>query len=515
MNRSDPTLPNYVREEAAAVSEDLTLIADLLAGTRRMWAQSQVAHYIRKWKDEDQTVYDIRRQCEVLFEGLARVLSASVGMLFAKAPTLAWNGAEAAMTDQLANVDAQGTAWTVFAKRFADQSLRDGLGIIVVDHPSPPDPATLPEGRITSKNTDALGLRPTWAMYPRASAGSWFDDVVTNERTLTQLTLAESGTLRAGTFGAKKVQRYRDLRMLVTDEGDIATWTLYEEADQKAGGEKGFKRVGSGVFRNKDGKPCPKLPIAIAYAGRSTGPMDATIPLMGVAWANLAHWQIATDLRFGRMVAGIEQPVVEGELMPEGVGQNGAAIPGRIRLGWMTAVHVAQGAKFSWEGPKGTGLATLVDGKAEKMQEIGQQGMSFMVTDTRAAETAEAKRLDATAENSTLATAKQGIEDALNTALELHWWYLGGEKATAPVVQISGDFDNTVMDAQTMAVYVDAVVRAGLPEKLLLNAWMQGGRLPPDTDIDALILDMAANRAAIDTQAAAEKAAALAPPLAA
>jgi hypothetical protein len=143
-NTTAPELPNYTRPEVVANDKDLTLVSDLLAGTRRMHDQSQAAGYIPKWTDEAQGTYDIRRKCETVFEGLGRTLSSATGMLFAKQPDIEWNKSEAAMQEQWDNIDAAGTKGSVFVKRFSEASIRDGIGLILVDHTPPPDPKTLP-----------------------------------------------------------------------------------------------------------------------------------------------------------------------------------------------------------------------------------------------------------------------------------------------------------------------------------------------------------------------------------
>lgn len=498
MNTSDPDLPNFVRPEAVEVSPKLGLISDILAGTQRMWDQSAAKKYIRKWKDEKQEVYDIRRVCETLFEGFQRTLSAAVGMLFAKAPELTWNQSETAMGEHWNNLDAVGTKGTVLAKRFADKAIQDGLAIILVDHPP------VPEGKmITAADEVALGLRPRWAIYNRACAINWYTDTVNNRSTLTRLVLEERGTRKAGKFGVESFQRYRVLSLDPGPAGDyVATWQLWEAT--KEAGMGGFKDAGKGTFMNRAGQPANRLPVAVAYTGRTDAPMCASIPLMGVAWANLAHWQISTDLRFGRMVAGIEQPVITGELMSE-PGPTGP-VAGKIKLGWMTAVHVGPGGSFDWKGPSGTGLDQLVAGVEEKLKQIGQMGLSFLVSDTRAAETAEAKRLDATAENSTLATASQGIEDALNEALEIHAWYMGIEKVDAPTISISREFQDTSMASDMLTAYVGAISNAGLPLEVLVRAMKKGNLLSNEDEVDDIVAQAMVNQAAKDAQREADRA---------
>jgi hypothetical protein len=507
MNRTDPSLPNFVRTEAAEVRPDLALMADLLAGTRRMWAMAQERGYIRKWSDEDPSVYKIRKEGETLFEGFARVLSACVGMLHAKPPAMVWNASESAMTEQYANLDGQGTAGPVLLKRFSEFALRDGFGLILVDHPPPPPGVEV----VTETVAVQYNLRPIWALYQREQLLSWRTALVNNVQMVTRAVLEESAAVPDGAYGMATKRRYRVLTLLLLPPDEVgrpqaprAAWELFEET--KETGQAGFVSVGAGYFTNRTGAFMDHLPLRAAYTGRTDAPLCASIPLLGVAWANLTHWRKATNLSFSQDVAAFAQAVVIGELAAERVGA--AAVPGKVRLGPLAAIHLkGEGASFEWKSPPVEAFGALERALTEKLQQMGQMGMAFMISDTRAAETAAAKRLDATAENSTLATAGQGIEDAWNGALEDHAWYLGIEKAGAPVITINTDFDAIALDPQTMTAYTDAVARAGLPKRLLLEAWQRGGRIPAETDLDELEMEMEANAIAAEQQKADELAA--------
>lgn len=492
-HRNDAAQPDYIRPELKTVLPDLDLMEDLIAGTRRMHERAMT--YIRKWTDEDQQVYLIRSKSEQVFEGTTRTLSASIGMLFAKEPELEWNESETALSEDWDNIDGEGTKGHVFVKRFAEVAVRDGLGIILVDHPSPPrDRETGEPVRIHGGNERALNMRPMWAYYPRKLARSWRFQKIDNKKTLTQLVLAEPTVVDEGIYGVAHRERYRVLRLI---NGE-ASWTLYEKR-KEANVEK-FVILESGHFRNKKGQVADFIPVAIGYTGRTDAPMVAQIPLLGVAWANLGHWQIASNLRFYTDLCCFPQPTIVGTLaMEPGIDEAGnkAMVPGHLRVGPMVVVHLmGDGASYDFTAPPVEAFVPIEKRLLEKEQAMGKLGMSFLVTDTRAAETAEAKRLDATAENSTLATAAQGIDDAINLAWEHHCWFYGIEKASAPVFAINRDFESIAMDAATMTVYVKAVKDAGLPERLLLEAWKSGGRLPPDTDIDEILFEMMANRAA-------------------
>jgi hypothetical protein len=460
--------------------------------------------YIRKWADEDQSVWIIRSKCEEVFEGLNRTLSAGVGMLFAKPPAMDWGKApDQRLVDQWDNIDAAGTAGPVFVKRFSDMSLRDGLSLILVDHPQPPiDPDTNRPVVVTAELEEELNLRPQWTCYSRSQILSWLTEKINNTEQITQVVLYEPTPESKGVYGVQVWNQYRVLRMV---DGK-ATWSLYRKIDEGVQ-EDSYQLIGSGAFRNAAGEERESLPIAVAYTGRKTAPMVSTIPLLGVAWANLGHWQLSTDLRFYLSLSAFPQPTVIGELAKVR-SATGEMTPGKLKVGPMVVVQLANGdSDFKYTIVPPGGYAPLEKATKEKKDRMAELGMSFLTSDTRAAETAEAKRLDATAENATLATAAQGIDDAINEAAKIHAWYYGDEEK-ALAFSLNRDFESTAMDSQTMVAYVTAVEKAGLPARLLLEAWQAGGRIPPETDLDELEMELMANEAARQEQERQEREAA-------
>jgi hypothetical protein len=333
---------------------------------------------------------------------------------------------------------------------------------LLVDHTPAPPKDTLPLGTVTDDITKALGLRPTWAMYSRAQAINWRTGRVNNETRLTMIVFHECADVETGSFGIKTVHRYRVLRL----EDGVATWTLYEQTKTDAMSADAFAVVGSGTFTNRVGKAADFLPVAIGYTGRTDAPLCSTIPLLGVAWANLAHWQLSTTLRFSAEVAGYAQGVIVGDIAQE-QGANGQMVPGKVRMGPLTLIHLkGDNASFEWKAPPVEAFAPLEVRIAEKLEQMGQMGMSFLTPDKRAAETVAAKRLDATAEFSTLATSAQGIEDAVNAAWEFTGWYLGIEKAGCPVTTINTDFEAITIEADVMGAYAQLIDK-GYPKRLV------------------------------------------------
>ena len=512
-------LPTYVRPELAERLLDLALLGDLLAGTRRMWRKARL--YIRIWADESEDVYKIRAKCEQVFEGLGRTLSAAVGMLFSRPPEVEWNRGAGSIEDHWDNIDGAGTNGDVFLKRFAEATIRDGTGVIVVDHPKPPVNEKGERIPVNADMDEPLGLRPRWASYPRANVLSWRYDTVKNRLTLTQIVLAEPSTTNSGTFGVEKKTRWRRIYLAVPENAEAnpdgtapepqALFEVWEATVPNPSTPEQFRVTEWGAYRSAKGLPMPFLPVAVATVGKPEGdPLVASIPLLGVAWANLGHWQLASNLRFYRDLVAFPQPTLLGDLDQEmGVDADGAPamVPGRMRFGPMVVVHLsADGespAEFKYVAPPVEAFEPLIAGCQEKMEAMAALGMSFLARDKRTAETAEAKRLDATAENATLATAAQGIEDAVNYAFEIHGWYMDIPKEGVPELGINRDYDAIAMEPAVMAVWVQAVQNADVPPRVLLEAWKAGGRLPPDVDLDALEMEILVAVAAKQAQAAA------------
>ena len=483
-------LPNFVRKEARDVAPDLQMIDDLLAGSRTMWDKADTGSgvgsegipYIFRWEKEKPRVYQIRSKCESVFDALGRTLSAAVGLLFSKRLQVKWNGSDKALQEFWENADASGTAGPVLIKRFAEKALKQGIGAIVTDHPPQPAVGSTPLGVVTADVTAKLGLRPAWTLYSRAQITNWRHAKVNNLLTLTMIEFAESADVEEGDFGMHSVQRYRVLRLV----NGQATWTLYElKPGTKGDADEDYTTIGEGFYANAKGQIADFLPVSIAYTGRTDAPLTSSIPLLGVAFASLALWQQSTDLRFYRMVSAYPQPLLKGELMKD---STGAA--GEMGLGPLVGVHVTHDGDFLWREIEGKSMTQLELGIASKLTQIVAMGLSYVAGESKARETAEAKRIDATASNANLATGAQGIEDCGNTAWEHVCWYMGIPKVQVPTMTLNRAFENLTMDPTMLTAYVGAIVGAHLPVRVLAEAMVYGGLLPPETDIPALLLEM-------------------------
>lgn len=437
--------PDYLRPEVLDAQPSLQLVKDLLSGSAAMVASPRVKEYLPQWPKESDTTWGKRVRSATLYKGFERTLSASVGMLYQKPPTITYSDT-AGLERHAENIDDQGNAFPVFAKRFSEAAIAGGYAVIVVDFPARPDVPV-----VTRESEAGLGLRSRWTYYHRTAVCSWRTAVVRGHLHITQLVLHEPGAADDGDYGIVPVDRYRVLRVV----GAVAGYELWRKPTDSS---QDWALDDAGTYADRRGNTRDTLPVAIAYTGRTDAPFTAMPPLQGVAEANLAHWRAKTELTWGSRLAAIEQPVVIGQLAPDPTTHTP---PTSVPVGWDHTVNVSAGGDFKFVGPSGAGLTQLKDRMLEAEQEMAALGMSFLSRDTRAAETAEAKRLDATAQNSTAATATQGLEDAFNLAWQYDAWFEGVPMEQAPVVTMNRDFDESIDIAR--AALIEPLLNTGMP----------------------------------------------------
>jgi hypothetical protein len=471
----DPSQPSYERQEVVDAKPTLELLADLLRGPQHMWNVS--AKYIRKWKDETQGVYDIRRKCEPLFGGFSRTLSAATGMLFGVEPHVEW-AESAALRPLWDNIDNQGNKGQVLMHRSGYAALRDGLAVLLTDYTKAPEGVV-----VTAANEAQYNLRPFVVLYERPDVLNWEIGLAGGRRQLLQVTLRERIAVKTMTFGSTEAVRYRELRLEANPEtGEpMAVWRLWTKADTASqSGE--YVVTDAGLYRNRLGEVAQRLPIAVAVTGVSREPFQVDPPLANVAYSNLAHWRYASSLTFGREVCGFEQLVVTGSIMADPMAPPGKAA---IKIGPLVAINVEAGGSVAWIGPSGAGLGQLEKGAREKLEQMDAQGFGFLVPNKAVATTATEERLDSFTQLASLTSAGQAIADAWNVALEWLAWYEGIPAQGAPLVSLETGFDSSSMDAQTMLAYVQ-LVNAGFPKRQALEALQAGGRITAEADLDEL-----------------------------
>jgi hypothetical protein len=157
-------------------------------------------------------------------------------------------------------------------------------------------------------------------------------------------------------------------------------------------------------------------------------------------------------------------------------------------LGPTSVVNVEAGGDFKWAELSGGSMTQLRENQRDRRQEIGALGLSFLVTETRSAETAKAKTLDNAAENATLADAARGIEDGANVALAHHVSYAGVPADQAPTVSLNKNLSGDVIDAVLLRVLLDMRTAGELTMQEFRELLSRGRIIPSEMAAEDAVL---------------------------
>jgi len=138
------------------------------------------------------------------------------------------------------------------------------------------------------------------------------------------------------------------------------------------------------------------------------------------------------------------------------------------------------------------GQTTLISTKAD----MGAMGAAFLSEETRAAETAEGKRIDSAAQRATLANTAQSLKDCLERAYGFTGNYLQVQSGS---VTLNRDFTGNEINPQYLAVLVTAYQDDVLTLEELRHV-IQTGTLPEDFDAGDTLQLIAKSLAEQDAQ---------------
>jgi hypothetical protein len=453
--------PNWKRAEADAAAPQLQRLDDFYHGTDAVRMRSKT--YVPPLELETDVKYKARSTAAVAPGALTRTVDGSVGRIFSTAPTIEPNR-YARIADEWQDLDGQGTHGDVWLSRASVWAILDGFYLALVDAPQAPAPlVSIPE---------AARYRPRWIGYRRSQVLNWRTAVIDGKVVLTMLALAEVASVPNGEWALVSEERVRVLRR--TDLG--VTAEVWAERDTAAR-QKAWQLIEGPVLY--DGPA--EIPVAILAGGKITAPFVARPPLLALCDKLIEFFRAATNMAHYEQMSCFPQPVVVGQL----ISQSG---DGKLVLGPTSVVNVEAGGDFKWAELAGSSMAQLRENQRDRRQEIGALGLSFLVTETRSAETAKAKALDNAAENATLADAARGIEDGANMALVHHVAYANVVAADAPTVSLNKNLSGDTIDAVLLRVLLDMRAAGELTRAEFREILSRGRIIPSEMALEDAVL---------------------------
>ena len=451
--QTEANLPSTPSPQATAQQSAVALVRDLWEGCQKV--QDQGITYLPKAPGERGDDYRVRLQRAVFHEFFGDTVEGLTGMVFRKDPVLG-DDVPALIRTHWENIDNAGTHGDVFLRELLADAITAGHAAILVEFPKT-------EGTQTSadETVSPMPIRPYWVPIKKDNILSWRTTVENGITVLTQVVLKECTMVADGDFGEKEQTRYR---VLYRQDG-VVGFRLLQVTDTKH-----VLEIDQGTYPTQQ-----EIPLAEVRTSGRKSLFESRPPLLGLAYLNLAHYLQWSDHDtslhktcvpiFARI--GFEAPVD---------GQGNA-----IALGPNDGLDLPQGGDAKYVSHDGASLASVKASLDDLVAHIASLGMSMLSAQKRTAETATAKKIDKASTDSALAVTARGEQDAAERALGFHARYLklpdGGS------ITINRDFENEMLDAQTISA-LSGLVREGQLTVESLWKMLQAGKVLPD-DFDA------------------------------
>lgn len=415
--------------------------------------------YLPRFPREEEDAYRDRLNTSVFYDAFSRTADGLTGMVFRRPPVL---GEELPQEihDWWENIDLRGTHGDVFsADRHRDGTI-DGHFVIFVDMQRPDGTfRTLEEER-------AAGLRPYWVGIEKQNVLGFRTATIKGHEVITHFRYRTISTERDGEYGEKEVERIREYNLI---DGQVH-YRVHEQT-----GKEEWTVVEDGALWIRAGVPMDEIPVSVGYLGEKLGTLESKPPLLSLALENIKHYQLVSDNDNVLHLASV--PV----MTMIGVDKDG----GDIGIGPNAALLLPPGADAKYVEPQGNGLVAAKERIEKSEYRMATLGLSMLMRDTRAAETATSKRIDKAESDSTLGRQTRASQDALEEAVRLTAKWMGldlPERGEERWVSLNTDFDNIPLDAGVISALANLVAQGDLSQETLWAALQRGEVLPPDFD---------------------------------
>jgi hypothetical protein len=214
------------------------------------------------------------------------------------------------------------------------------------------------------------------------------------------------------------------------------------------------------------------IPFVPAVLGQRCGYFSSRVPLQTLIDLNYAHWQVLTDRRHIMHIACVPMLVRVGYSPP-------AEGDGVQEVSQNIMIDIPQGGDLRWLEASGAGIAPTAEELTQIENRMANVSIAFLQPDTRAAETAEAKRLDAQASNATLASVARAHQDAFELAAQFDAEYMNEEP---PEIGFNLDFAGETIAPDLIAQLSSMAAQNQLSLETMLTIIKSGGVLPDEVE---------------------------------
>ena len=372
-----------------------------------------------------------RSTCPPYFQRLERMLA---GMLTRKPVKLQDVGDT--IREQLFDVDLEGNDLNIWLYQTARAAISFGHVGILVDAPK--------EGDKT---------RPYWVTYTPKDILGFRSEIIDGTRQLTQVRLMEQIVEPDGKYGDKIIKQIRVL--------ERGRYEIHRKDEKK--GE--YKLFDEGEMSLKD-----KIPFAIAYSNR-VGYYESRSPLYDIAELNLKHYQIQSDLDNILHISSVPLLAVFGYPNSD-----------EITTGPNEALSLPPESRMEYVSPSGDSYDSQFTRLKDISEQINTLSLAAVLGQKLVGETAEAKRIDRSQNDSTMMVVAQQMQDLIDNCLKFHSEYLNEPNAGSSFV--NRDFVSARLEPQEISSLLTLFTAGTISQETLLKQLSTGEVLGDDFDIE-------------------------------
>ena len=407
------------------------LIEDLKEGTYKI--RSEHRKYLPQLEREVDDSYDRRLSRSNVVPFMQRIEKMLAGMLVRKPVRL--DGVSDLVREQLFDVSLEGDDLNVWLYTTARTVISYGHCGVLVDAPK-----------------DGDKVRPYWVTYEPKNILGWRTEVIDGVRQLTQLRLMEQVVEPDGKYGEKIVKQ---IRVLEPGRFEI------HRKDKK--GE--YKLHDEGEMSIKD-----KIPFSVAYSNR-VGYYESRSPLYDIAELNLKHYQIQSDLDNILHISSVPLLAVFGYPNSD-----------EITTGPSEALSLPPESRMEYISPSSDSYESQFRRLEDLKDQINTLSLAAVLGQKLVGETAEAKRIDRSQNDSTMMVVAQRMQDLIDNCLKFHSEYLNEPNAGSSFV--NRDFVTARLEPQEIQSLLALFTAGTISQETLLTQLSSGEILGDDFDVE-------------------------------
>lgn len=371
-----------------AMEPDWDKIDALVGGTKTMRAAGK--RYLPQFPGESQKSYEYRLATSTLYNALGRTLENMSAKPFAEA--IQYTDIDKVAVEWLDDIDQCGNNLTVFAHSVFVEAMGKGLTHILVEFP-----VTLGEDGVqkypTVADENAAGVRPYLVHIKPDQILGWRTTKNSGgAEVLAMLRIVEGVEEPDGEFGTTSIQQIRVLTP--------GAWATYRKSTAQGAQKDEWLPYDHGTTT------LDFVPLVTFYTKR-TGFMTATPPLLDMADLNIKHFNSQSD----------QDSILHTARVPI-LAITGLNEEDKIEIGAKTFLRLPLNAEAKYV--EHTGAA--IDAGRVSLQDLENQMRAMgaeLLVEAQVASTATQNNIEDDEAKCQLARMVQGLEDALDNALDI------------------------------------------------------------------------------------------------